>query len=78
MLNTIIANAEKYINGAIEHTKGGITKTNILNAEYRIGQFTACMDLIEDIDIDIYVTLAEKYKADREQVCLFVDKLYYL
>ena len=50
--------------------------TNILNAEYHMGEFHAYMELIEEISLDKYVEIGEKTKEARETVLEAIDKIY--
>lgn len=56
MLNKLISKAELKINEALEHAnnvenKIGNKTTEILNAEYCMGQFMEYMDIIENIKL---------------------------
>ena len=70
MLENLINKAEEKINEALQHAnnvENGIKNktTEILNAEYCMGQFMAYMDMIEGIDLDKHVEMGEKTKEIR-------------
>lgn len=81
MLKDLIGKAELKINEALQHAnnvenKIGNETTEILNAEYCMGQFMAYMDMIESIDINKYVELGEKTKETRQKVLEAINKIY--
>lgn len=51
-------------------------KTNILNANYYMAQFHAYLELIEDIDLDIFVKLSEETMKDGDRVLERIGRLY--
>lgn len=54
----------------------GLTTTRILNADYSLAQFHTLMDLLFDIDIDSYVSLADEYKDRRTELLNLAEQLY--
>ena len=81
MLENLVQNADLKINEALQHannveSKSGNKITEILNAEYCMGQFMAYMDMIESIDINKYVELGEKTKEIRQKVLETINKIY--
>lgn len=81
MLEILASKAEETINSALQHAnnvENGIKNktTEILNAEYFMGQFMAYMDMIESIDLDKYVEVAEKTKETRQRVMEAINKIY--
>lgn len=81
MLKNFISKAEVKIKEALQHAnnvenKIGNKTTEILNAEYCMGQFMAYMDMIESIDINKYVELGEQTKETRQKVLEAINKIY--
>ena len=81
MLENLINKAEEKINEALQHAnnvENGIKNktTEILNAEYYMGQFMAYMDMIEGIDLDKHVEMGEKTKEIRQKVLEAINKIY--
>lgn len=81
MLENLINKAEEKINEALQHAnnvENGIKNktTEILNAEYYMGQFMAYMDMIEGIDLDKHVEMGEKTKETRQKVLEAINKIY--
>jgi len=78
MLEKLVSKAEESIKKALQYANktDGNKTTNILNAEYHMGEFNAYMELIEEIDIDKYVELGEKTKETRDTILIAIDKLY--
>jgi hypothetical protein len=78
MLEKLTSKAEESMEKALYHANktDGNKTTNILNAEYYMGEFNAYMELIEDISIDKYVEIAEKTKETRQTVLEAIDKIY--
>lgn len=81
MLENLINKAEEKINEALQHAinvENGIKykTTEILNAEYCMGQFIAYMDMIEGIDLDKYIEVGEKTKETRQRVLEDINKIY--
>ena len=78
MLEKLISKAEESMEKALHNVNktDGNKTTNILNAEYRMGEFHAYMELIEEISLDKYVEIGEKTKEARETVLEAIDKIY--
>lgn len=81
MLENLINKAEEKINEALQHAinaENGIKNktTEILNAEYCMGQFMAYMDMIEGIDLNKYVEVGEKTRETRQRVLKVINKIY--
>ena len=78
MLGKLINKAEESMEKALQNARktDGNKTTNILNAEYHMGEFNAYMELIEEISINKYVEIAEKTKEARETVLEAIDKIY--
>lgn len=78
MLEKLINKAEESMGKALSYAnKTDRNKTtNILNAEYHMGEFHAYMELIEEISLDKYVEIGEKTKEARETVLEAIDKIY--
>lgn len=81
MLENLINKAEEKINEALQHAiniENGIKSktTEILNAEYCMGQFMAYMDMIEGIDLDKYIEVGERTKETRQRVLESISKIY--
>lgn len=78
MLEKLVRKAEKSIAEALHHANktDGNKTTNILNAEYHMGEFHAYMELIEEISLDKYVGIGEKTKEARQTVLEAIDKIY--
>lgn len=78
MLEKLISKAEESMEKALNYANkiDGNKTTNILNAEYHMGEFHAYMELIEDISIDKYVGIGEKTKEARQTVLEAIDKIY--
>ena len=79
MLKTLIKRAEEKIERAMGYAmkvKSPKDKTDILNAQYYMGQFHAYMDMIEITDIDKYVEIEERTREMRQFILEAVDKLY--
>ncbi len=78
MLEKLTSKAEESMGKALHHANktDGNKTTNILNAEYHMGEFNAYMELIEDSSIDKYVEIAEKTKETRQTVLEAIDKIY--
>lgn len=80
MLEILVSKAEETIDSALQHAinvENGIKNktTEILNAEYCMGQFMAYMDMIEGIDLDKYVEVGEKTKKTRHRVLEAINKI---
>ena len=52
--------------------------TCILNAEYQLGQYSACMHMLEQISMDKFLEYGEQYSADVHRVLEGINKLYYM
>lgn len=79
MLEVFITNAESYLNRALYHAMKIInanSKTDILNAEYCMGQFMAYMDMIEITDFDKFIEIGERTMETRTMILEAIDKLY--
>lgn len=81
MLENFISKAELKINEALQHAnnvenKIGNKTTEILNAEYCMGQFMAYMDMIKGIDLDKYVEMGDKTKETRQKVLEAINNIY--
>ena len=79
MLETLIKRAEDKIERAMDYAmkvKSPKDKTDILNAQYYMGQFHAYMNLIEITDIDKYVEIGKRTKEMRQFILEVVDKFY--
>ena len=79
MLENFINNAEAHINRALHYAEKTIdanSKTEILNAEYCLGQYNAYLDMIKITDFDSYVRLAENNKKTVKTVLDAINKLY--
>ena len=78
MLEKLTSKAEESIEKASHNANktDGNKTTNILNAEYHMGEFNAYMELIEEIDIDKYLEIGEKTKEVRQTVLEAIDKIY--
>lgn len=79
MLEIYTSKAEECIDKALYHALKIInsnSKTEILNTEYYMGQFSAYMDMIEITDINKYVEVGEKTSRTREIILKQIDKLY--
>ena len=78
MLEKIVSKAEESMEKALHHANktDGNKVTNILNAEYHMGEFNAYMEMIEDISLDMYVEIGEKTKETRQIVLEAIDKIY--
>lgn len=78
MLEKLISKAEESMEKALHHANktDGNKITNILNAEYHMGEFHAYMELIEEISLDKYVEIGEKTKEARQTVLEAIDKIY--
>ena len=80
-LHDYVADAETQINEALQHAINvengeGSRITEILNAEYCMGQFNVYMEMVEAIDMDKYVELGEKTKESRQKVLEVIDTIY--
>ena len=78
MLEKLVDKAEKSIAEALKsaNKQDGNNITNILNAEYHMGEFHAYMELIEEISLDMYVEIGEKTQEVRQTVLEAIDKIY--
>lgn len=78
MLEKLINKAEESMEKALQNARktDGNKTTNILNAEYHMGEFNAYMELIEEISLDKYVEIGEKTKEARQTVLEAIDKIY--
>lgn len=81
MPEILISKAEEKIYEALQHAtnvENGIKNktTEILNAEYYMGQFMAYMDMIEKINLDKYVEVGEKTKGTSQRVLEAINKIY--
>lgn len=78
MLEKLINKAEASITEALYHANkpDGNKKTNILNAEYYMGQFHVYMELIEDISLDKYVEIGEKTREASQKILEVINKIY--
>lgn len=78
MLEKLINKAEKSIEHALHYAKqtSGNKTTNMLNAEYYMGEFNAYMALIEEIDIDKYVEIGLKTKESRQIILESIEQIY--
>lgn len=81
VLEILVSKAEETINSALQHANNVVNgiknkTTEILNAEFCMGQFMAYMDMIESIDLDKYVEVAEKTKETRQRVMEAINKIY--
>lgn len=81
MLEKFINNAEEKIREALQHANNvengqGNKTTEILNAEYCMGQFNAYMNMIETINLDKYVEIGEKTKEIRQIVLEAINQIY--
>lgn len=50
--------------------------THIINAEYHLAQYHAYMNLLEELDMNKFVELADETETARDQILEFVDQLY--
>lgn len=78
MLEKLINKAEESMEKALNYTNktDGNKTTNILNAEYHMGEFHSYMKLIEEISLDKYVEIGSKTKEARQTVLEAIDKIY--
>ena len=78
MLEKLVNKAEESMKNALHHANktDGNKTTNILNAEYCMGEFNAYMELIEEISLDKYVEIGEKTKETSQTVLEAIDKIY--
>lgn len=82
MLEKLVNKAEESIKKALCHANKvkGINdksdKTDILNAEYYMGQFYAYMEMIEDISLNKYVEIGEKTREISQKVLEAINKIY--
>lgn len=78
MLEKLADKAEASITEALYHANklDGNKKTNILNANYYMGQFHAYMELIEDISFDKYVEIGEKTRETSQKILEAINKIY--
>ena len=78
MLEKLINKAEESMEKALQNARktDGNKTTNILNAEYHMGEFHAYMELIEEISLDKYVEIGERTKEARQIVLEAIDKIY--
>ena len=74
MLEKLISKAEESMERALHHANktDGNKTTNILNAEYHMGEFHAYMELIEEISLDKYVEIGESW-ADSDTFAIVHD-----
>lgn len=61
---------EKYI------SNGVCNKTNILNVEFHSGRLMGCLDILEVIDFEKFIEVAEFSKNIRQEALKFIDNLY--
>lgn len=54
----------------------GKLETRILNAEYNIGRFSALIEIIEGINTEHFVSVADQTEVDRETILKFIEKVY--
>lgn len=78
MLEKLISKAEESMKKALNYANkiDGNKTTNILNAEYHMGEFHAYMELIEEISLDMYVEIGERTQEARQTVLEAIDKIY--
>lgn len=50
--------------------------TYMINAEYHLAQYHAYMNLLEELDMNRFVELADETETARDQILGFVDQLY--
>ena len=77
-MEKLISKAEESMEKALNYANktDGNKTTNILNAEYHMGEFHAYMELIEEISVDKYVEIGENTKEARQIVLEAIDKIY--
>ena len=51
-------------------------KTAILNVEHAIGKYHAYMNVLEALDLDTFVVVAEETKTRITELMQFVEKIY--
>ena len=78
MMEKLVEKAERSIIEALEsaNKQDGNKTTNILNAEYHMGEFHAYMKLIGEISLDMYVEIGERTQEARQTVLEAIDKIY--
>lgn len=54
----------------------GKFETRILNAEYNMGRFSALIEIIEGINTERFVSVADQTKTDRDTILKFIEKVY--
>lgn len=77
-IDTLIKKAEESLNEALKESRkvGKHTTTNLINTEFNMGKFHAYIDLLEDIDINIFVEVVEKNKVKCDEVLCNIQNAY--
>ena len=79
MLKILVDKAKEEVNMAMTYAmniESAKNKTEILNAEYHMGKFSAFMDIIEDLSLEKFVEIGENTKDMRQFILSGIDKLY--
>ena len=79
MLEIFVENAKEQVNKAMDYAmqiESSKNKTECLNAEYHMGQFSAYMDMIENLSMEKFVELGESTKDMRQFILEGINKLY--
>lgn len=77
MLDKFEAAALEAIQKAMQAVTGsGKLETRILNAEYNMGRFSALIEIIEGINTERFVSVADQTKTDRDTILKFIEKVY--
>lgn len=83
ILKDLIHKVENAIEEAMEYANsyqgnGSMQDTTaILNAQYYIGYYHAYLTLIEELDFDRFIEVADRTRDDWETVTRIIDKIYY-
>ena len=79
MVEIFVKNAEEQIKkalGCAMKIVNSNSKTEILNAEFHIGQFHAYLDMLKLVDFDKYIEVVEKSREASDIVLKAINKLY--
>ena len=78
LLSTYIENSMSAAMESISKIETDKTRisTNILNAEYQLGQYSACMHILKHFNMDKFVEYGEQYSKDINKALHSIEKLY--
>lgn len=78
----IVYKAEKSMRDAMVYASQITTElnvpniTNILNANSYLAKYYAYMNILSDINFDVYINTGEKTRSDRDYIILAIERAY--